>query len=106
MAAFQDLEKLRKQGEEIELTDEQLAKFQGDCYPGCKVRIYWETGYGDKYTDDGYVFVVDGMDAEIADCFIHVPDPENLGGKDRADPEWVYMTTLLANPYVTKIVCK
>jgi hypothetical protein len=55
MAAFQDLEKLRKQGEEIELTDEQLAKFQGDCYPGCKVRIYWETGYGDKYTDDGYV---------------------------------------------------
>lgn len=106
MAIFKELADLRSKWEDHELTQDECDKLRGDCHPGCRVRIYWETGYGDKYHDDGYVFTVDGMDADIGDCFVHVPRPENPGGKGAADPEWTYMVMLQANPYCTKIVCK
>jgi hypothetical protein len=105
MTVFKELEKLRKEGEEIELTEQQIAKIHGDCCAGAKVKIFWN-GEIDHLMDEGYIFVLDGMEADIADCFIHVPNPGNPGGKDKAPGQWVYMATLLTNQYLVKIVCK
>jgi hypothetical protein len=106
MNLFKQLEDLRNEYEDRELTNIESDKLNGECRPGCKVEIHWVTEYGTKIIDNGYVFVVDGMDAEIGDCFVHVPDPDNPGGKDVAPPEFTYMIALQTNPFVKKIVCK
>lgn len=103
MNGFEELIKLRERDEGIDLTQEQNNKLIGECVPGCRVEIYW-TGE-DKIIDEGYVFVVDGMDADIGDCFVHIPHPENPGGKDAAHGRWTYMITLMSNHLVEKIVC-
>ena len=106
MSLFKQLEDLRNGYEDRELTVSESYKLVGDCYPGCKVVIHWATEHGTKIVDNGYVFVVDGMDAEIGDCFVHVPMSDNPSGKDVAPPEFTYMIALQANPFVKKIVCK
>jgi hypothetical protein len=106
MSLFKQLEDLRNEYEDRELTDSESDKLKGECRPGCKVDIHWKTDHGTKIIDSGYVFVVDGMDAEIGDCFVHVPSPDNPSGKDVAPPEFTYMIALQANPFVKKIVCK
>lgn len=106
MSIFKELEDLRNEYELLELTDSESNKLKGDCYPGCKVVIHWKPEHGAMIIDTGYVFVVDGMDAEIGDCFVHVPEPDNPSGKDIAPSEFTYMIALQANPLVKKIVCK
>ena len=102
---FSSLKEARDKWNDLELTTEQYAKVLGDSEPGCKVEIHWNLP-DDKIIDVGYMFCVDGQDYDIGDCFIHVPKPDNSGGKDRADPEWIYMIALMANEYCEKIICK
>lgn len=98
---FKELRELRDRWQDYELTNQQLDKFKGDCNPGYMVNIFWNNGS----IDSGYVFIVDGMDAELGDCFIHVPQPDNPSGKDVAPPEWGYMIALLANEMVEEVSC-
>lgn len=105
---FNDLVNKRIELHEAELTDEQCNKLKGDCYPGCKVRIYWDKSItGAVFYDEGYVFVGEDMDyADEGDCFVHVPNPDNPGGIGPAEPEFKYMIELLLNPLVIKVQCK
>lgn len=98
---FKELRDLREKWENYDLTEQQINKLKGDCDPGCTVNIYWNNGS----IDCGYVFIVDGMDAEIGDCFVHIPQPDNPGGKDVAPPEWAYMINLMTNDLVEEISC-
>lgn len=107
-----DLMEARTKGESLEITDEQWNKVKGECEPGCIVFVYWmrneyEVKMGfDQTVDDGYVFVLPGMDAQILDAYFHVPYPANPGGKDTAPPEWGYVLNLLDNPLVERIEFK
>lgn len=107
-----ELDKLRKKHELSDLTDEQWDKLQGECIPGCRISIYWkrsEEGIKhdfDQVIDKGYVFILPGMDASIADCYFHIPEPENPGGKDQAPEEFGYLVCLLQNPLVEMISCE
>ena len=106
---FKELEDLRKEYDLVEISDEQLAKYEGLCVPGCHVEIHWDGGESDGHkfddiVDHGYVFVVDGMDAESGDAFVHIPEPDNSGGKDRAHDEWTYVNFLLVNERCKKVI--
>ena len=103
---FKGMEDLRRKYEDFDLSETECNKIKGDCHPGCQVEIHWVTEHGTKIMDRGYVFVLEGMDAEVGDCFVHVPYPNNPGGKDTAPGEWTYMIALQANQYCKKIVCK
>lgn len=105
MVGFEWLIAARQQNEDADLSDKEDDKLKGDCLPGCKVKIYWTTEFGTKVIDHGYVFIAPGMDAQMGDCFVHVPEPQNPGGKDKAEEEFIYMRTLMKNPFCTKIVC-
>lgn len=102
---FKELHELREKWQDYDLSDKEFVKLEGEPKPGCKVEIHWGKDY-EGIIDDGYIFVVDGMDADICDCFIHVSEQDNSGGKDRGEPEWDYMIQLMANEYCKKIVCK
>lgn len=105
MSIFKELEDKRNKWLDYDLTETQLDKLIGECKPGCKVEIYWGKEY-DGIIDEGYVFIVDGMDADLGDCFIHVPQQDNPEGKEKGEPEWDYGVALLANEYCIKIICK
>lgn len=96
---------VRNENMDAELSDKDFGKLKGVCRPGCKVSIHWTTEHDTKIIDEGYVFEGPGMDSESGDCFVHVPNPQNPGGKDRADDEFIYMIQLMGNPYCNKIVC-
>jgi hypothetical protein len=102
---FKEIRELRNEWVDKELSIEAYNKLKGECRPGCKVEIYWNKDY-EGIIDEGYVFVVDGMDADLGDCFIHIPEQDNSGGKDKGEPEWDYMIRLMDNPYCEKIICK
>lgn len=105
MTGFEWMQAEREKNIDADLTAKQLDKLIGECRPGSKVKIHWVTEFGTKVVDEGYVFEAPDMDSESADCFVHVPNPENPGGKDNADPEFIYMISLIQNPYCKKIVC-
>lgn len=105
MTGFEWMQAVRQENLDADLTDKQLDKLKGECTPGCKVKIYWVTEHGTNIIDEGYVFECPDMDADSGDCFVHVPNPDNPGGKDNADPEFIYMIALMQNPLCKKIVC-
>ena len=102
---FKEMEELRNKWQDFELTDEQNDKLKGDCQPGCRITIYWRND-AKGYVDHGYTFSLAGMDHELGDCFVHVPQTDNWGGKEAGRPEWGYLIALQANKFVEKIVCK
>jgi len=102
---FKELVESRNKFIDHELTNEENEKLIGNCLPGCRVEIHW-CKECDGIIDYGYVFAVDGMDADLGDCFVHVPEQDNSSGKDKGEPSWNYMIELLNNPYCKKIICK
>lgn len=85
-------------------------KLLSDLKYGDIVAITWKPdGREEEFgalMDYGYVFAWpgrdEGRDANMGGI-IHVPDPQNPGGKDRADPEWVTLYELLTNPQVQSV---
>ncbi len=87
---------------DIELLDSELNKLKGLPFPGATVNIFWTHWETDMY-DVGYLFLLPFSDADIDDYFIHIPRPENPGGKDTAHPEWIHINKLLKNEYCKEI---
>jgi hypothetical protein len=102
---FQELEDLRNKWLDHDLPSEAYDKLIGECKPGCQIEIHWTNDY-EGIIDYGYIFTLDGMYADIGDCFIHIPEQDNSTGKDRGEPEWDYMIRLMDNPYCKQIICK
>ena len=98
---FEWLNAVREQYKYHELTDKQNNKLKGDCRPGSRIMIFWDK----DIIDIGYVFVAPGMDADLADCFVHVPNPQNPGGIGNTEEQFAYMITLMQNPFVKKLNC-
>jgi hypothetical protein len=88
---------------DIELTDNESAKLKGMPYPGATVNIFWTHWENDTF-DVGYLFLLPFSDSDIDDYFIHIPRPENPGGKDTAHPEWIHINKLLKNEYCKNII--
>ena len=95
----------RDKYEDYDMEDHHFAKLDRECVEGAKILIYWVNEYKqfDQTIDKGYLFVLPGMDAQICDCFFHVPNPENPGGKGEAPEEFGYLVELIINPLVEKI---
>lgn len=87
---------------DIELTDQESGKLKGMPFPGATVNIYWNSP--DNIVDTGYLFLLPFADRDIDDYFIHVPKPENPGGKENSEPEWAHINKLLKNDYCKKII--
>ena len=76
-----------------------------DVEYGDTVAIEWGGELLEGVTDYGYVFCWPDIEADDANMggVIHIPYPENPGGKDRADAEWVTWYELGVNPLVKKV---
>lgn len=105
MDVFEELRHKRKEYIDYDLSENEIAKLNGECKAGCRVKIFF-CGEYEGIVDEGYVFVLDGMDADIGDCFIHIPEQDNSSGKDRGEPAWEYMIQLMTNDYVLRIECQ
>jgi hypothetical protein len=106
----EDLIKSREFYELFDLSDEQWGKLQGEPNPGCGIRIQWKKYPGnekfDPVIDEGYIFILPGMDASICDCYFHIPNPDNSGGKGDAPEKFGYLIELMTNEFVEKITFK
>lgn len=71
---------------------------------GDTVAIEW-LGDMEGVTDYGYVFCWPDNEEDDANLggVVHIPYPQNPGGKDRADAEWVTLYELGSNPLVKKV---
>lgn len=98
-----DFIKEHKQYCDIELSDSESNKLRGMPFPGATVNIFW-THWNKNMFDVGYLFLLPFSDADIDDYFIHIPRPENPGGKDTAEPEWIHINKLLKNEYCKQIL--
>lgn len=70
-------------------------------YPG------WERDFDDAptYEDDGYLMGLPGLaddDAALGGV-VHIPNPNNEGGKGEADPVWITLYDLLLFPDVLRV---
>jgi hypothetical protein len=80
----------------------------GHVGPGSKVKVFWNMGDEDvdedPWVDDGYVFTLPGWDSGdiYMSGIVHIPEPEGCE-KSECDPEWVYLSRLLENPYVERV---
>lgn len=102
---FKELSDRRKEWIDYDLSEVELDKLKGECKLGCRVKIYFQGEY-DGIVDEGYVFALDGMDADLGDCFVHIPEQDNSSGKDKGEPAWEYMIELMTNDYVQRIECQ
>lgn len=76
-----------------------------DVEYGDTVAIEWQGELLEGVTDYGYVCGypgVEGGDANMGGV-VHIPDPQNPGGKDRAHPQWVTLYELGTNPMVKRV---
>lgn len=90
---------------DIELNNDESSKLRGMPYPGAKVKIEWVSENGKPLCiDSGYLFLTPFQDDGIDDYFIHVPRPDNPGGKDSVEPEWSHINKLLKNKYCRSII--
>lgn len=83
--------------------DADYEKFP-DVEYGDTVAIDWQ-GDLEGVTDHGYVFCWPDNEEDDANLggVIHIPYPQNPGGKDRANAEWVTLYELATNPLVKKV---
>jgi hypothetical protein len=104
-----ELEKKREFYQAYDLTEEQFAKLEGEPEPGGRISIQWKKYPGeeefDAIVDEGYAFILPGMDASVCDCYFHIPHPDNSGGIGAAPEEFGYLVELLINELVDKITC-
>ncbi len=99
-----DLINQQKKYQYANLTDKQFAKLIGNPEPGDKVKIHWRGRDLKGIIDDGYLFAIPSCDNSIEeDLFIHIKNPENPGGKDQAEEEWIHLVKLLKYKYVKSI---
>lgn len=75
-----------------------------DVEYGDTVAIEW-SGELAGVTDYGYVFCWPDNEEDDANLggVVHIPYPQNPGGKDRANAEWVTLYELGVNPLVKKV---
>lgn len=94
-----------RQAQKIDLTDEHWDKISGEIEAGSKVAIHWKgvDGEFDPIEDTGYVFELPFSDSGCYDFFVHIPQPENPGGKDNCAAEWIHLYKLLDMELVKKI---
>lgn len=83
-------------------TREQQQKLKGQPRPGSHVLIYWRST---AIVDRGYILTLPGHEPEDVwiGGVVHVPHPDNPGGKDSIGPIWNTLDELLQNEQVTKI---
>jgi len=91
-----------KKYQNINVTDKQFEKIEGETLAGAKVEIVW-TGRGES--DNGYLFALPCQSPDEGDVFVHVPFPDNSDGIGDADPQWLHLFNLLKNKRVKKIIC-
>lgn len=85
-----------------ELSDEHWSKLKCDLEPGRWVAIFW-SDYGREHHDVGYLLVTPECDLIEGDCFVHIPQPLNLSGKDDSPSTWVHLHDLMRNELITSI---
>jgi len=75
-----------------------------DVHYGDTVAIEWQ-GELEGVTDYGYIYGLPDIESNDANMggIVHIPYPQNPGGKDRADAEWVTLYELGTNPLVKKV---
>lgn len=99
-------ENLARQTGELDGPEPDFDKLLSDLDYGDTVAITWQGELLEGVTDYGYVFAWpggdEGRDANMGGI-VHIPNPQNPGGKDRADPEWVTLYELLTNPMVKSV---
>ena len=75
------------------------------CRFGDKVRIYWDVD-GERFSDIGYLttipFVLEEEEPEFSGV-IHIPNPQNPGGMENANGEWISVYDAISNPLILSI---
>ena len=82
-------------------TREQQQKLAGTPQPGSRVHIHWKS----EAVDRGYILTLPGHEPRDV-CIggvVHVPQPDNPGGKDSIGPIWETLDDLLRNEQVERI---
>ena len=76
-----------------------------DVEYGDTVSIEWMGEELEGVIDYGYVFGWPDIEPDDANMggVVHIPNPQNPGGMDRADPEWLTLYELATNPLVKQV---
>jgi hypothetical protein len=92
-------------------------KLRGEIRYGARVRITWDGRYEGwerdrkkppTYTDRGYIMGLPGIEEDDAEmgAIVHIPEPNNEGGKGAAPAAWITMLDLLLLPDVISVEVK
>ncbi len=78
----------------------------GSPEPGSLLSITWSDPLLHDVEDTGYIFATPESSPQDFNFFVHVPRPENPGGKDSVEPIWEHLYDLLDNPEVKQVIVR